>query len=391
MSVLAGQFTGNADNWLIIGDSDGESGGGDFYRFLGVPGVPGCPARTYAYKYNDGVLSTPPALLPMPYFDDKAEYEAFESQWDPCSKTHTPRLWTTDLNQDGLPDILAGQVIWTAGAAGHQKAVIQLLINQGGMVFTDETDALAPEFNKDSWLDFSMRWEDVDGSGIDTMFLSPPNFRAANHGQYILVNDGTGRLFAAMHDEFQAMEPQIADFVRGSRTAAAGVEREFERREDAPLAVGYRPRAEHTPQFIAYRTASGTINFVAVVRTLFVSEPPPLVPPPDLLAFVNVPLSINLTTDFRRDLTVSTRNGSKRIRTFAGDDTIYRALTDPDCSIDGGLGTDTVVYPGKRADWVLTRTDETLTVRPAAGGGIDTLTNIEKAAFDDQTVDLTAL
>jgi hypothetical protein len=109
-------------------------------------------------------------------------------------------------------------------------------------------------------------------------------------------------------------------------------------------------------------------------------------------AFINVPLGINLTTDFRRDLSIATRNGSKRIRTFAGNDTIARALADPDCSIDGGLGSNTVVYPGPRSAWIVTKFTSKVTVRPAAGpGGTDTLTRIQSARFDDQTVDLGAL
>ena len=106
--------------------------------------------------------------------------------------------------------------------------------------------------------------------------------------------------------------------------------------------------------------------------------------------FVNVPLGLNLTTDFRRDLTVTRRNGSKRIRTFAGNDTIHRAVADPDCSIDGGLGANTAVYPGPRSDWTIARSASRVQIRPArAAGGTDTLIRIQKARFDDQTVDLT--
>jgi len=363
-SVLAGPFTGNSDNWLIIGDS------------MGGPGVPYDPTASMlvrAYKYNGGAVTLPGILLPKPYFNDKPAYAGFSSFWDPYSKTHTSRLWTTDLNQDGLPDIVAGQELWNAGSAGLQKAVFQLLINRGDMQFTDETDALAPEFNQDSYIDYSVRFADVDGSGIDTIFHSPnasysDAVDAAKQGQYILVNDGTGRLYAAMHDEFRAMRTQIVSFLT---TAAPG---------------GGTSNAI-TPQFIAYRTASGTLNFVAVVR-YFVGN----AIPNNRYALVNVALGINLATDFRRDLTINTRNGSKRIRTFAGNDTIRRGLSDPDCSIDGGLGTNTVIYPGSRAAWTLTKVGDVVTVRPASGsGGTDTLTRIQRAQFDDQTVDLTQL
>lgn len=364
MSVLAGPFTANSDNWLIIGDSVGGPG---------VPYSPTNPMLIYGYKYNAGVLTTPPVLLPKPYFNDKPAYAGFASFWDPYSKSHTSRLWTTDLNQDGLPDILAGQELWTDGAAGLQKAVFQLLINHGNMVFTDDTDALTPEFSQDAYIDYSVRLEDVDGSGIDTMFHSShPVFYdtddATKQGQYILVNDGTGRLYAAMHDEFRAMRTQIVTFLNKNLPQGSG----------ASAAI--------TPQFIAYKTASGALNFVAVVNYYSSTAPN------HRYAFVNVPLSINLATDFRRDMTIATRNGSKRIRTFAGNDTISRALTDPDCAIDGGLGTNTAVYPGNRAAWIITRTGDTFTVRPTSGsGGTDTLTRIQSAQFDDQTVNLNAL
>jgi hypothetical protein len=118
----------------------------------------------------------------------------------------------------------------------------------------------------------------------------------------------------------------------------------------------------------------------------------PNLAPQHRFAFINVPLGINLATDFRRDLTIATRNGSKRIRTFAGNDTVHRALADPDCNIDGGLGTNTVVYPGKRADWTLAGAGSVVLVRPASGpGGTDSLTRVQIAQFDDQAVDLTTL
>jgi len=364
MSVLAGHFTGNADDWLIIGDSGG-----------GAPGVPYSPTNpmlNYAYRYVGGAAVSPPVLLPKPYFNDKPAYAGYVSLWDPYSKTHTSRLWTTDLNQDGLPDILAGQEIWTGGPAGLQKAVFQLLVNRGGMVFTDDTDALAPEFNQDSFIDYTVRFADVDASGIDTMFHASnpvfyPETDALKQGQYILVNDGTGRLYAAMHDEFRAMRVQIAAFLN-------------------PLIPGGGTSNAITPQFIAYRTATGKLNFVAVVHYFM-----PNLSPQHRWAFVNVPLGIDLTTDFRRDLTVATRNGSKRIRTFAGNDTIHRVLADPDCAIDGGLGSNVAVYPGPRSAWTVTKFTTKVTVRPAAGpGGTDTLTRIQSARFDDQIVDLAA-
>ncbi len=354
MSVLAGPFNGNAEDWIIVGGS--KSG-------PGVPLAETNPMLNYAYRYSGGKVVTPPVLLPKPYFNDKPEYASFISHWDPYSKTHTSRLWTTDLNQDGLPDILAAQEIWSA-AKGLQRAVFQLLINRGGMRFTDETDALKPEFVMDArgGIDYSVRLVDVDGSGIDSMFLS----------NYLLVNDGTGRLYAALHSEFNGMEPKVRGYAQSQLSSTQVSSGLF-----VSGLLGFYP----------YRTKDGRINYVAGMHTKKLSDQMN-----SGSVFVNVPLGINLTTDFRRDMTVATRNGSRNIRTFAGNDTIFRALGDPDCKIDGGLGNNTVVYPGKRADWVLARSGTTISVKPANGAaGTDTLTRIQTAKFDDQTFDLKTL
>lgn len=348
MSVLAGPFGDNGEDWIIAG---GAAAG------LGVPWSSTNPMQTYAYRYAGGVVATPPLLLPKPYFNDKPEYAAFESLWDPHSKTHTSRLWRSDLNQDGLPDILAGQEIW-GPTKGGQAAVFQLLINRGGMSFSDETDALRPEIEKIApGIDYSVRLVATDASGIDTMFLS----------NYLLVNDGTGRLYAALHGEFDAMRQQVLNHAQSNLPSSQSTGGLF--------------------GFFPYRTKDGRINFAAMIsyRNRGSNQ--------DLgHVFVNVPLGINLATDFRRDITVATRNGSKNIRTFAGNDMIFRALGDPDCRIDGGLGNNVVVYPGRRADWVLARSGTTITVRPAGTtSGTDTLTRIQTARFDDQTLELNSL
>ena len=361
MSVVAGRFGGGDDTWVVVGD--GTFG----------PGIPGATATTWetlAWKFNNDDPTLPYFALPKPYFNNKPEYAHIPSAFDPNSKTHTPRVLSTDLNQDGLPDIVALSTIWSGGPDSDQKNVYQLLLNHGNMAFTDDTDALAPEFSKESKIDYSTRLVDVDGSGIDTFFIASRTVDlisndAVKQGQYILVNDGTGRLYAAMHPEFRAMASQIAAFA-------------------APrLPGGMSAPPNMTPQFIPFRTPEGAINFLAVLK-LNTGQGP------KAFAMVNVPLRIDLRTDFRRDLTIPTRNGSRRIRTFAGNDTIYRALSDPDCTIDGGLGDNVVVYPGPAASWSLTRAGDQVRVRPAAGpGGTDTLTRIQIARFSDRDVNLT--
>lgn len=357
MSAVAGPFGSDRTEWMAVSD-----------RTLQM--------LPFAFRYSNDVLDRPPLPLPAPYFNGKAEYAGFTSQFDPNAKTHTVRLKAVDLNQDGRLDILAVSTLWYNHRDGHQKGVYQQLINRGNMVFSDDTDALTPasEISRDIQVDYSVRLADVDASGIETIFAGSgltsysPSNDAQKQGQFIIVNDGTGRLYSAMHAEFRAMTAQIAAFARPR----------------LPQGTGYD--AAMTPQYLAYRTPQGTINFLAVLR---LGKSDSMV---QRFAFVNVPLGINLTTDFRRDLIVGTRNGSRRIRTFAGNDTIHRtSVDDPDCTIDGGLGTNVAVYPGPRSAWSAVRgAGGTVIIRPAQGaGGVDTLTRVHIARFADGDVDLT--
>jgi hypothetical protein len=358
-SLVAANFTGNAEVWVVEGSN-----------FAGPGLAAGAAMVTRAWQWLGNAIVGAPVTLPPPYFNDKAEYASFQSWLDPRSKTDNARVWATDLNQDGLPDIVAGGQIWAPGPL-LQKNVLQLLINQGGMRFVDMTDTLPSEYSADAEADMSMRLVDLDGSGIDSFLAAqhhwPDNTLPQRHGNYILVNDGTGRIYSAMHAEFEALALQVTAYVNTQ--------------------AGMFVPSDVRPRFVPYRNAAGTLNYLAMVRAVVPGDTSGV----QKFAFVNLPLAIDITTGFKRDLVVATRNGSRNIRTFAGNDTISRALGDPDCRIDGGLGVNTVVYPGRRADWVVTKVGSVITVVPAAGGGTDRLTRVQRARFDDQTLDLTTL
>tara|TARA_R110000868_G_scaffold388758_1_gene657835 strand:- start:2822 stop:7735 length:4914 start_codon:yes stop_codon:yes gene_type:complete len=78
-------------------------------------------------------------------------------------------------------------------------------------------------------------------------------------------------------------------------------------------------------------------------------------------------------------------DGQDRLYGDGGDDTLSGGLGDD--NLDGGADTDTAVYSGNYADYVITISGSTATV--AGADGVDTLTNIELLQFDDQLVDLT--
>jgi hypothetical protein len=360
MMPVAGDFAGDGSTQVVLSDA------------LFGPGYPYAPDNAMIqvlWPFVGGALVEPPTFLPAPRFNTPA-YAEFESQWDPYSKTHTSRLWVDDVNHDGMLDLVAGAEIWS-GARGPQKMGLQILQNQGGLVFADRTAALNPDYDEDVLnFDYSLRFADVDGSGIDTILAAPYTFcsidgcrpQRERQGNYILVNDGSGRLHVAMHDEFLNLAGQVIAFA------------------DERLPARWSVNPVDVPRFIAYRTADGKLSFVAAIAA---SE--------DVagqayrgFALVSMPLRIDLATDFRRPLTVMDRNGSRRIRTFAGDDTIAGGGG----TVDGGLGRDTVVYDGPMGRYTVSRGASTVMVTDTMGGAVDTLTRVEALRFADGAMEL---
>jgi hypothetical protein len=323
------------------------------------------------YRFENGKLAGDAQRLPMPYFDDP-KYADLVSDWP--VKTHTPRIWTDDVNHDGRPDLLAGAMAWS-GAIGVQGSVLQIYLNRGNMVFTDETDSLNPDWMRRGGEDHTLRMADIDGSGIDTYFVSGESYCAASipadrcHANYVVVNDGSGRLHVALHDEFVNVGRAINAFVRSTYGRPY-----LALQDDAQL-----------PRIIAYQADDGRINFLGVVNvTASVGD--------NRFSFrsalVNLPLRIDLAAQYRKPITVRDRNGSRIIRTFAGDDVIHAGSSGA-CTVDGGAGTDTVVYGGQRGRYTVARAANGWTVTDGTGVECaDTLRNVEVLRFSDGDVPL---
>jgi hypothetical protein len=373
MSVTTGDFLGIGSPQIVYGD----------VNF--APGVPfdnTKPMEQYLYRFDGTSIDSSPIRLPAPYFNDKPQYAALKSGYG-ASKTHNSRLWTDDINQDGKPDVVVGAEVWEA-SVGLQKTQLQLLVNQGGGAFVDQTNAWASPWNEDANYDYHLRMADVDGSGIKTYFLAeraqctigadgkcaPDNTR---HGNYILVNDGTGQFHVAMHDEFVNIGNQVNAYVAAHY----------------PGPSYFIDAKGVTPRIIPFQAASGVINFVAAVQVQkkladnrFALK----------TVLVNVPLAIHLNTDFKKNITITDRHGSRNIRTFAGDDTIAGGNQGGTAAVDGGAGSNTVVYAGKRANYSVAKTATGFTVTDTAGNdGTDRLKNIQTLKFADETVNLTTL
>lgn len=181
-----------------------------------------------------------------------------------------------------------------------------------------------------------------------------------NNCNYLLVNDGTGKLYTALHDEFMAWGSNVKNYLDS-------------------LGIAYNS-AFIAPKFIAYETASGSINYLAQ-----------WVGANDAIPLVNVPVQYNLTTDFTQDVTVSDRNQSTLIRTWAGHDSFYDKNANTSAHIDGGLGIDVAYYSGKVTQYKVLNNDKEFQVSLSGQSSDvlkDTLVNIERLHFTDTSLAL---
>jgi hypothetical protein len=185
----------------------------------------------------------------------------------------------------------------------------------------------------------------------------------ARQSDYVLLNDGTGRLHIGLHDQFTALATQVLTYL--------GI----------PFNDGSTP-----PRFIGIPQPDGSLNFVAEVPTGTFNAVANI--NQAAYQYVNVPLHYNPTTDYTTNVTVSDRNGSMLMRTWSGNDTFLdtNANAAP-ASINGGLGRDTCVYShAERSYQIESNLDGSFAI---SGNGIsDTLTNIERLDFSDMSVAL---
>ena len=341
-------------------DSAPEVVVGDLANGPGYPFVAGKPFSIAVYRLADYTTDTSngaPLAVLTPYFTNKPEYAGVSSYLGP-GQSHTHRVWTDDFNHDGRTDILAGVSLWPAALSKLQ--MFQNTSVGNAVSFVDKTDYLGSGYRTATQeVDYSMQIVDIDGSGINSYLLAGSLSPGTNAEQnnYILLNDGTGMLHVYMHDEFQVIGDQVNAYV--AKTTG--------------VTYGFQPR------FIEYLTPAKTINLVAEVP-IYANTAKGFVLQHD---FVNVPLQLNPTVDYTESISITDRNGSSLIRTWAGNDTIGSANASVSATrIDGGLGTDTATYSGRQGDYVIAQIGKaTLSIK---GSGInDTLSNVERLKFSD--------
>ena len=337
----------------------------DFYYGPNYVFDPNRRLVTYLYRLSNLRPAGNGFTVGRSYFDGKPQYEQYQSFSDP-QKTHTIRLFADDFNQDGKVDLVAEAIIFDR-TAGTPKNAIQMLQHDGGYAFRDVTGDLNPDYNEDCFQsEYSAQHRAVDSSPIQTYFFSSTSFNTPQQPacNYILVNDGTGRLRIALHETLNRYSEQILRWVARSGQLP-----------------GYF--VQNPAALRAYRTPNGKVNFLAMLYATFRASPSS-----DYVfrrVFVNVPLQLDILTQFTNPLVVENRNRSRYIRTLAGDDDI-RPGEVSGVTIDGGRGTNTVRYVGSRLQYTVTEDGNRQMVTATATGATDTLINVQRVVFSDGEV-----
>lgn len=358
MSIAVADFDNNGSYEAMVGD------------LIAGPGYAYSPEQKWVtglYALSDMQAGTgqPLAIIPG-YLSTHPAYQDFVS-FGGKGWTHSSRLWTDDFNHDGLLDVLVQQSMWSSSSTNY-PSVLQMLQNKGSLQFEDRTNTLNPDVDLlIEEFDYSLQRIDLDHSGIASYISggrgsvgADGHVRASN---YLLVNDGTGRLHVALHEQFTELAQGAHDFLfRSAEARAAGYQSSM-----GPISM--------VGKFIAYQLADGALNFVMQ---------------DDSGMLVNVPLHYNVSTDFLEAIRIEDRNSSKLMRTFAGNDTIFDQGVNGSAHIDGGLGIDTAVYSGAAASYRLQHLQQggwTLASKASAATSVDdTLVNIERLQFKDMSV-----
>ena len=362
LEVVMGSFN---EQWLPGGQGDRDYfhiGIVDFdYYAAAVDTITGTP------DYEENVEKY------YPYHANRPdEFCDIQSSWGRCSN-HGPRVWLHDINFDGAIDILTNSSLWPA-----PYSKLQVLLNDGEGRFTDVTDTSNPDTpDRHPELDYLLNSWDIDGSGI-------PSLLAAGHTAFVdgsstlsaatfLLNDGTGRLHRALSGALYNTDPgasSICDRLVSAAQQLEGVEGWF------------GSECLLTP----YRDRRGGISFMALVG---VGSPPGV--RERRTALFDVWLGFDPTTDYQVDMIVAERNGTDRVRTFAGDDRIHRTDGDPSASINGGLGDDVYVADRSLGAYNILAGSEGFTVVDMTNGAIDRLAGVETLEINDNRWPLASL
>jgi hypothetical protein len=327
------------------------------------------------FNFQNGDIQRIPKQRIKPYLTDHPLYSNLSSEIG-TNESHVYRVWADDLNQDGSDDVLAAQSMWLANSNLFPTA-LQILINKGDNTFTDKTELLNPEMlhskNPRLTLDMNPIFMDIDNSGIKTYFFG--TFGFSNPGtqyqsNYVILNDGTGKLYVGLNKKFEEYASQVHDIIKDR---------------------GYIYDTVMVPKFVVVPQLNGTLNFLAIAPVNALN--PQTGKRQQGYAMVNIPANYSPASDFKTNINITDRNKSLNIRTWAGDDTIHDNNAQLGTKINGGLGKNKIVYSGPSTAYTITKnSDNSFRVTSPGGAGYpaidDTLKNVYTIQFADITKEL---
>ncbi|GGK47287.1 FG-GAP-like repeat-containing protein [Salinarimonas ramus] len=261
-------------------------------------------------------------------------YGAGSLTFTPTAIARGTQNWTedlTDLNRDGLPDLILAQSLWDdALDAKYRGGRLQILINEGSGIFSDETDVrLSGDALPDE--DFTNFFEpkvvDLDGDGHLDLVVTVIS-QSANYTSRVYLNDGTGRLV-----QDRAFDTRGIYF---------------------PLDATGDGRVDLVHLDLEIIGADGDGFGIAVPRFTILE---------------NLVGSLRFAGGPGRDVLQGT-SGSDTLAGGAGDDEIH-----------GGAGIDTAVFEGAARDFRISGRDAEVSV--SGPSGIDTLFGVERLRFAD--------
>jgi hypothetical protein len=320
--------------WDMDSDGTEELLIGDFKTGPGYEFDPNQPTKFVLYEIENGSLGNAPVFIGGLRFDAPS-YQNTGLVSDFSGLSHNFRVWVDDFNHDGQPDVILGVGVWTSGSKGWQKGQLQMFQNKGQLAFLDVTDTLNQAYDENNpHIDYSMQLMDIDNSGIKAYLLAGYEYEVSKQSSYIILNDGTGQLHVALHDEFVSW------------------------------GLG---------KFIPYLNRENGLDFLLLAGDKSLTA---------------IETNYKPATDFITSINIADRNASKLIRTWAGDDTFSDVnLGAGSTKIDGGLGLDVASYSLSFSNY---------SVAPQPEGGFritgtsvdDTLINIERLEFAGTNVAL---
>ena len=336
---------------------------------------------TYEWINND--YASEPTQVIKPYLETAKDFRGISSLWG-VNNTHVPRLWAEDFNHDGYLDVIGLNSLF---GNDNFPIAIQMLQNQKKFFFEDKTNILSnniPNYT-DEW-DYELSFKKLDNSGINYIFsaggLSADYKRQSN---YIIGNDGTGKLYVIFHDEFQNLNSYLysaaIQLINGPRLYSQFIQK------------------DSFGNFHAIINSKGEIDFLANIPSFEgIAQGDGTYKTQINYSIFNIETNINLSTYFKDNVSIQDRNQSLKIRTWAGNDTFLDVNANYSIKektvIDGGLGIDKSIYNGYIKDYEIIFTNDlnlllsskltnTNTNSPKVN---DNLINIERLQFLDKSI-----